>query len=234
MNKPQRMLIVSLLGLISLMFHTYFCEWDWGLDVPMYALDSKKIPNQAYEYLHTQQKQAQTYSDIYLVKERIAKYPANKNGTRVYYGIDGALGLGEGMFGSGRRTAFLLGIIFPIILITLAIFIWIGQKNKNDVLSRLASLRESLQANTTENKIEPTRAESKSRQSPSGLSFDDAITVSSIFDEYEWILTHHPDYKLQSQALVTHDGCRFDVMTIKNKSDNSLKIHFDLSKMQMI
>ena len=63
-----------------------------------------------------------------------------------------------------------------------------------------------------------------------GLTFENAIIVKSVDEEYNWIAANYPGAKIESQALVKHNGKPYDVLTFVTKDGETKTAHFDVSK----
>ena len=62
------------------------------------------------------------------------------------------------------------------------------------------------------------------------MTFENAVIVKSVKEEYAWIATNYPGSKLQSQALVKENGKPYDVLTFVTKDGETKTAHFDISK----
>jgi hypothetical protein len=68
-----------------------------------------------------------------------------------------------------------------------------------------------------------------------GTSFDDAVIINEksegagVDAEYAWLKAKYPGYKLGSQALATHNGKHYDIMSITTVDGEDKKIYFDIS-----
>jgi len=67
-------------------------------------------------------------------------------------------------------------------------------------------------------------------QGRDGMTFENAVIVKSVKEEYAWIATNYPGSKLQSQALVRENGKPYDVLTFVTKDGETKTAHFDISK----
>lgn len=63
-----------------------------------------------------------------------------------------------------------------------------------------------------------------------GMTFETAIVVKSVKEEYGWIATNYPGSKIQGQALVNKSGRPYDVLTFETKDGETKEAHFDISK----
>lgn len=63
-----------------------------------------------------------------------------------------------------------------------------------------------------------------------GMSYETAVIVNSIEEEYKWIAEKYPGSKVQMQALVDKDGVPFDVLTFLTADGEKKVAHFDISK----
>jgi hypothetical protein len=63
-----------------------------------------------------------------------------------------------------------------------------------------------------------------------GMSFEKAIVVNSIKEEYQWIQSMYPGSSVQQQALVKNNGKPYDVLTFVTKDRETKKAYFDISK----
>jgi hypothetical protein len=71
----------------------------------------------------------------------------------------------------------------------------------------------------------PTEAAGK----PDGSSFEKAIAVKSIDDEYKWLRKNYSGYKLELQALTMHKGKAYDMLRIVTSKGEKKSIYFDIS-----
>jgi hypothetical protein len=68
-----------------------------------------------------------------------------------------------------------------------------------------------------------------------GLSFETAVKITAdnegagVAAEYEWLGAHYPGCKMIRQALATHEGKPFDILTIAAKTGEEMRIYFDIS-----
>ncbi len=63
-----------------------------------------------------------------------------------------------------------------------------------------------------------------------GETFEKAIIVNSIGEEYKWIEKKYPGSRIQGQALVRKDGKPFDILTFVTANGETKKAHFDISR----
>ena len=63
-----------------------------------------------------------------------------------------------------------------------------------------------------------------------GMTFENAVIVKSVKEEYTWIATNYPGSDLQSQALIKKNGKPYDVLTFVTKDGETKTAHFDISK----
>ena len=63
-----------------------------------------------------------------------------------------------------------------------------------------------------------------------GTSFETAIIVDSLDEEYAWLRTHYPGWKVERQTLVDQGEIPFDVMTMRNDQGAEVELYFDVSK----
>lgn len=63
-----------------------------------------------------------------------------------------------------------------------------------------------------------------------GWSFEKAIIVNSISEEYIWIRTKFPGSGVNSQALIKNNGKPYDLILFVTADGEALKAHFDISK----
>jgi len=66
---------------------------------------------------------------------------------------------------------------------------------------------------------------------PDGVpsSVQQAIAVSDIREEYEWIANHRPGFSVDRQSLEQISGRWYDVITVRNAEDEVQTIYFDIS-----
>lgn len=62
-----------------------------------------------------------------------------------------------------------------------------------------------------------------------GLSFETAIIVDSIMEEYQYVKSACPDCTKNSQALIYYKKKPYDVLTFTNAKGEVIKYHFDIS-----
>jgi hypothetical protein len=62
-----------------------------------------------------------------------------------------------------------------------------------------------------------------------GSTPEKAVTVSSIAEEYQWMLQNHPDFRPGMQTLSEIAGKPFDVLTWHNDAGKKLTVYFDIS-----
>ena len=62
-----------------------------------------------------------------------------------------------------------------------------------------------------------------------GSTFEKAIVVKSIAEEYSWVRDHYPGSKFESQALIFQHEKPYDVLTFNLADGNKQKIYFDIS-----
>ena len=62
-----------------------------------------------------------------------------------------------------------------------------------------------------------------------GMSFESAIVVNSVPEEYQYLRNRYPGYKFIMQSLINHEGKYYDVLKIKTAEGEELEIHFDIS-----
>lgn len=63
----------------------------------------------------------------------------------------------------------------------------------------------------------------------SGTSFEDAIIVNSVPEEYQWLREHYPGYKLIQQSLVFDEEKPYDILEFKTADGRKKEIYFDIS-----
>lgn len=67
-------------------------------------------------------------------------------------------------------------------------------------------------------------------QSKDGTSFEQAVSVGSIREEYEWIRTRYPGSKMSMQRLVFHEKKPYDILTFVMTDGNKRDFYFDISR----
>lgn len=74
---------------------------------------------------------------------------------------------------------------------------------------------------------------------PNGLSFKTMVLIQAehhfagINQEYQWLDTYYPGYRRINQELAIQNGRLVDVLTIKTKKGETLKIYFDVTHLFM-
>jgi hypothetical protein len=63
-----------------------------------------------------------------------------------------------------------------------------------------------------------------------GSSFEKAIIVKSVKQEYAWVEKHYPNSQRQMQQLVDHENKPFDVLTFTLQDGSTKRFYFDISK----
>lgn len=66
-------------------------------------------------------------------------------------------------------------------------------------------------------------------QGRDGMTFEKAVVVKSVKEEYTWIATNYPGSRLQSQSLIKKNGKPYDVLTFVTKDGETKTAHFDIS-----
>lgn len=64
---------------------------------------------------------------------------------------------------------------------------------------------------------------------PEGMSFENAIKVNSVGEEYEYIKKKCEGCQVVMQALSEHDKKPFDILTVKNAKGEQINYYFDIS-----
>lgn len=62
-----------------------------------------------------------------------------------------------------------------------------------------------------------------------GSSYENAVVVKSIKEEYEWVRVHYPGSQMQSQALMFRDKKPYDALTFKLNDGTTKTFYFDIS-----
>lgn len=66
-----------------------------------------------------------------------------------------------------------------------------------------------------------------------GTSFENPIVIrvtterAGIDEEYRWLSNNYPGYSMIRRKQVTHNGKRFDIITIRTRSGQSRDVYFD-------
>jgi len=63
-----------------------------------------------------------------------------------------------------------------------------------------------------------------------GSSFEKAIIVNSIPEEYQYVKKHCPDCKFVMQSLMQHKGKPYDVLEFEKPTGEAVSYYFDISK----
>ena len=63
-----------------------------------------------------------------------------------------------------------------------------------------------------------------------GLSFETALSVDSVEEEYEWLEIKYPKYRLIEQSVQYHKGIPFDIIIIELKDTSHVSVYFDISE----
>lgn len=74
------------------------------------------------------------------------------------------------------------------------------------------------------------KAEQTSKLGLEGSSFETAIVVNSIAEEYQWLATHFPGYSRLMQSLVYDDGKPYDILQVRLPNGEIRDFYFDISK----
>lgn len=64
---------------------------------------------------------------------------------------------------------------------------------------------------------------------PDGSSFERAIPVAGIAEEYAWVGANFPEFILVQQALTEFEGKPFDVLTLRSRKGDERDVYFDIS-----
>lgn len=70
---------------------------------------------------------------------------------------------------------------------------------------------------------------SSAAASRDGQTFEKAIVVNSIREEYNWLYSKYPGAKVQRQALIRDNGKPYDVLTFVTADGESKSAYFDIS-----
>ena len=83
-------------------------------------------------------------------------------------------------------------------------------------------------ASGTGSKAEVENKSGAKKNEPKGHSFETAIKVNDVPEEYAYVRKDCPKCRFVSQALVKHDGTYYDVLTFKSGL-KIVKYYFDIS-----
>jgi hypothetical protein len=61
-----------------------------------------------------------------------------------------------------------------------------------------------------------------------GLSYETAVKVNSVAEEYRFIKKNCADCEPERQSLTEHDGKPFDVLTVKKPDGSKISYYFDI------
>lgn len=76
----------------------------------------------------------------------------------------------------------------------------------------------------------PTVEEAVASADRDGLTFEKAVIVNSIKEEYNWIERNYPGAKVERQALIRKNGKPYDVLTFMTTEGVTKETYFDISK----
>ncbi|RIJ41503.1 hypothetical protein D1627_05550 [Pontibacter oryzae] len=62
-----------------------------------------------------------------------------------------------------------------------------------------------------------------------GSSFESAIKVASVAEEYQWLRTHYPGGQMVEQSLLFHNKKPYDLLEIITEVGINKKVYFDIS-----
>ena len=63
-----------------------------------------------------------------------------------------------------------------------------------------------------------------------GSSFEKAIVVESVSEEYEWLGEYYPNHKFKQQSLLFEKKQPYDVLEIETVDGETINVYFDISK----
>lgn len=63
-----------------------------------------------------------------------------------------------------------------------------------------------------------------------GSSFEQAIPVKSVAEEYEWIRIHYPDHALVMQTLVFEKKKPYDILMIETPDGSQREVYFNIAR----
>lgn len=63
-----------------------------------------------------------------------------------------------------------------------------------------------------------------------GTSFEKAIVVNSVREEYEWVRDHHPEAQMKQQSLSKHKRKYYDILTFVMPDGSERDFYFDISR----
>ena len=87
----------------------------------------------------------------------------------------------------------------------------------------------SICAKTSQSK-ESAKSISKT-DSKSGMSFETAVKVKTVEEEYQYLASKYPGSKVLGQALVYDDnGTPYDILTVQMSDGKTVKYYFDVTE----
>lgn len=63
-----------------------------------------------------------------------------------------------------------------------------------------------------------------------GSSFEKAIVVNSVREEYEWMRDHHPEAQMKMQSLSKNKSKYYDILTLVMPDGSERDFYFDISR----
>lgn len=61
------------------------------------------------------------------------------------------------------------------------------------------------------------------------IKYESAIPVNSISEEKQWIIEHHPTFRIYSQRLESHYSNHFDLFVLTNDNGEKIEVVFDIN-----
>jgi hypothetical protein len=92
-----------------------------------------------------------------------------------------------------------------------------------------ASLLSATSCHSTKKTALQTTTVGEADNEHDATSFEQAVKVRSIREEYQWVGAHHQSLELKGQALVFKDKKPFDVLTFTRTDGSEQKFYFDIS-----
>ncbi|MCP1225133.1 hypothetical protein [Sebaldella sp. S0638] len=90
------------------------------------------------------------------------------------------------------------------------------------------SAKSSSAAGNSQKKNNKNAAKADSRD---GLSFETAVKVNTVEEEYKYLSTKYPGSRVLGQALVYDDnGTPYDILTVQMPDGKTVKYYFDVTE----
>ena len=95
----------------------------------------------------------------------------------------------------------------------------------------ILSLNVSAKSNSSKGNTQKSNTKTTKTNSGDGLSFETAIKVNTVEEEYKYLSAKYPGSSVLGQALVYDDnGTPYDILTVQMPDGKTVKYYFDVTE----